>query len=270
MKLDLHLHSTASDGSDSPTRLVEIAAQKGMDVIALTDHDTTGGVKEASEAGKKAGVRVLRGVELSAFSSYEVHVLGYNIDVDNAAFAQKLSDLRQKRIDRAQMILHKLASFNIKLDMDELLAAGGGSVGRPHIAQLLLKGGYVTSVQDAFERYLGKTGAAFVPSRRLTPLEAVKAIKEAGGLAVLAHPLVFVTKGVIDDLICGLKDYGLDGIEANYPSHTPQVTALLYELARKYRLIATGGTDYHGKIRPVEMGSVTWTPDAFTRRALGI
>ena len=154
MKLDLHLHSTASDGSDSPTRLVEIAAQKGMDVIALTDHDTTGGVKEASEAGKKAGVRVLRGVELSAFSSYEVHVLGYNIDVDNAAFAQKLSDLRQKRIDRAQMILHKLASFNIKLDMDELLAAGG--------------------------------------------------------------------------------------------------------------------SDYHGKIRPVEMGSVTWTPDAFTRRALGI
>ena len=124
--------------------------------------------------------------------------------------------------------------------------------------------------QDAFERYLGKSGAAYVASNRLTPLEAVKTIKAAGGLAVLAHPLVFVNKGVLDDLICGLKPFGLDGIEANYPTHTPEITARLYETARKYRLIATGGTDYHGTIRPIEMGSVEWRIDGYSRKVLKI
>lgn len=268
MKLDLHLHSTASDGSDSPSRIAELAKEKGIDVIALTDHDTVSGVKEALDKGKELGVKVLRGVELSAFSSYEVHVLGYNIDINSAALNGKLEELRQKRVSRAHKILDKLETFNIKLDRSQL--KNDGSVGRPHIAQLLLRGGYVTSIQDAFERYLGKTGAAYVPSNRLTPLEAVKTIKAAGGLAVLAHPLVFVNKGVLDDLICGLKPFGLDGLEANYPSHTPEITAHLYDVARNYRLIATGGTDYHGKIRPVEMGSVEWRIDGYTRRRLGI
>mgnify|MGYP001851242154 FL=1 len=268
MKLDLHLHSTASDGSDSPSRIVELAKEKGIDVISLTDHDTVGGVPEALEAGKKLGVKVVRGVELSAFSSYEVHVLGYNIDVNSAALNGKLEELREKRIARAHKILDKLETFNIKLDRSAL--KNDGSVGRPHIAELLLKGGYVTSVQDAFERYLGKSGAAYVASNRLTPLEAVKTIKAAGGLAVLAHPLVFVNKGVLDDLICGLKPFGLDGIEANYPTHTPEITARLYETARKYRLIATGGTDYHGTIRPVEMGSVEWRIDGYSRKVLKI
>ena len=158
MKLDLHLHSTASDGSDSPSRIVELAKEKGIDVISLTDHDTVGGVPEALEAGKKLGVKVVRGVELSAFSSYEVHVLGYNIDVKSAALNGKLEELREKRIARAHKILDKLETFNIKLDRSAL--KNDGSVGRPHIAELLLKGGYVTSVQDAFERYLGKSGAA--------------------------------------------------------------------------------------------------------------
>ena len=268
MRLDLHLHSTASDGSDSPARVVQMAKEKGLDVIALTDHDTIGGVREALEEGKKQGVKVLRGVELSAFSSYEVHVLGYNIDIEDKEFNAKLEDLKQKRLARAALILDKLAGFNIKLDRERLLSLD--TVGRPHIAKMLLAGGYVCSIQEAFERYLGKTGAAFVPSRRLTPLEAVKAITAAGGLAVLAHPLVFVNKGVLEDLIAGLKPYGLAGIEANYPSHTPQVTAQLYEIARKYRLIATGGSDHHGSIRPVEMGCVDWSPDGFTRRMLGI
>lgn len=268
MKIDLHLHSTASDGSDTPSELVKKAAMLKLGVIALTDHDTVDGVAEAAEAGKKEGVYVIPGVELSAFSSYEVHILGYNIDIKDAAFCEKLSDLKQKRIDRALEILEKLRKHNIVLDSDELIKSG--SVGRPHIAAMLLRGGYVRSIQEAFERYVGKNGLAFVPSHRLSPLAAVSMIKDAGGIPVLAHPLVFVNKGVLDALVSGLKPYGLGGIEAYYPSHSSADSLNLLNVARNYRLIATGGSDYHGVIRPVEMGCPEWQMDRHTAAVLKV
>ncbi|MDE6550211.1 MAG: PHP domain-containing protein [Clostridia bacterium] len=268
MKIDLHLHSNASDGSDCPEKIVDIALSKGIDVISITDHDTIDGVESAMARGREVGVQVISGIEMSAFSSYEVHVLGYNIRLDDTMLCAKLKELKDRRRERALRIADKLAEYKIYIDKDELLAYD--CVGRPHIAKLLIKGGYVGSVQEAFDRYLGKNGIAYIKSDRLTPLSAVKLIKDAGGQAVIAHPLIFLTKGVIEDLISGLKNYGLDGIEAYYPSHSLGDTKKLLAIADKYKLIATGGTDYHGVIRNTEIGSVKWTPDNFTARRLGI
>jgi len=266
MRADLHLHSNASDGSDCPERIADIAAAKGLDAIAITDHDTLAGVERAIERGGQVGVKVIPGIELSAFSSYEVHVLGYNVRLDDGRLCAKLEELKEKRKERALRIVDKLEQYKIYLDREELL--GCDCVGRPHIAEQLIKKGYVKGVQEAFDRYLGKNGLAYIKSDRLTPLGAVKLIKDAGGSAVIAHPLIFLTKGVIEDLISGLKGYGLDGIEAYYPSHSFSDTAKLVAIARKHRLITTGGTDYHGKIRNTEIGSLNWSPDGYTASRL--
>lgn len=270
MKADLHMHSVFSDGTDEVPAIVAKAKAAGLSLMSLTDHDTLKGVGLALEEGEKQGIKVLPGIEISTYAVCEVHILGYNIDINNDRLLTRLAEIEDKRHERIKAILANLKKYNIELD-EEKIFDRIGTVGRMHIAKQLLAKGYCQTITEAFDRYLGEKGIAYVPSKRITPLEGVKLIKAAGGLAVVAHPLIFCQKGKLDDLIGGLKTYGLDGLEVYYPTHSLDDTAKLYDLAKKNRLIATGGTDYHGlNKKGVEPGDVDYVPDRFALEKFGL
>lgn len=270
MKADLHMHSVFSDGTDEVPAIVAKAKAAGLSLMSLTDHDTLKGVGLALEEGEKQGIKVLPGIEISTYAVCEVHILGYNIDINNDRLLTRLAEIEDKRHERINAILANLKKYNIELD-EEKIFDRIGTVGRMHIAKQLLAKGYCQTITEAFDRYLGERGIAYVPSKRITPLEGVKLIKAAGGLAVVAHPLIFCQKGKLDDLIGGLKTYGLDGLEVYYPTHSLDDTAKLYDLAKKNRLIATGGTDYHGlNKKGVEPGDVDYVPDRFALEKFGL
>lgn len=270
MKADLHMHSVFSDGTDEVPAIVAKAKAAGLSLMSLTDHDTLKGVGLALEEGEKQGIKVLPGIEISTYAVCEVHILGYNIDINNDRLLTRLAEIEDKRHERINAILTNLKKYNIELD-EEKIFDRIGTVGRMHIAKQLLAKGYCQTITEAFDRYLGERGIAYVPSKRITPLEGVKLIKAAGGLAVVAHPLIFCQKGKLDDLIGGLKTYGLDGLEVYYPTHSLDDTAKLYDLAKKNRLIATGGTDYHGlNKKGVEPGDVDYVPDRFALEKFGL
>ena len=270
MKADLHMHSVFSDGTDEVPAIVAKAKAAGLSLMSLTDHDTLKGVGLALEEGEKQGIKVLPGIEISTYAVCEVHILGYNIDINNDRLLTRLAEIEDKRHERIKAILTNLKKYNIELD-EEKIFDRIGTVGRMHIAKQLLAKGYCQTITEAFDRYLGERGIAYVPSKRITPLEGVKLIKAAGGLAVVAHPLIFCQKGKLDDLIGGLKTYGLDGLEVYYPTHSLDDTAKLYDLAKKNRLIATGGTDYHGlNKKGVEPGDVDYVPDLFALEKFGL
>ncbi len=270
MKADLHIHSKYSDGTDGVEEIVFKAKAARLGLIALTDHDTVKGVKEICAEGRRQGLRVLPGIEMSTYAICEVHVLGYNVDPDSDELSARLAQIEAQRTERIKAILSNLKKYNIELDESSIFDRSG-TVGRMHIAKQLLAKGYCQTVTEAFDRYLGERGLAYVPSKRITPLEGVKLIKSAGGVAVIAHPLQFLQKGILGDLIGGLKTYGLDGIEVWYPTHTTEDTAKLYEIAKRERLAATGGTDYHGANKKgVELGDVDYTPDRYALEKLGI
>jgi predicted metal-dependent phosphoesterase TrpH len=244
MRVDLHLHSTASDGIYSPAEVVQIALTNQMDVIALTDHDTVSGIRPAQAAAATTGLQVLAGVELSSEDEHtDRHILGYLIDVDHTPLQALLSELRDSRANRAARMVQKLADLGIPISMERVLAlADDGAVGRPHVARALVEGGYVSSIQEAFDKYLANGGPAYVPHYRLEPQRAISVIHQAGGVAVLAHP------GHYDDyrvVIGSLVPLGLDGIEVYYPDHTPAVVEDLTVLARQYKLVMTVGSDFH-------------------------
>lgn len=270
MKADLHMHSVFSDGTDEVPAIVAKAKAAGLSLMSLTDHDTVKGVGLALEEGEKQGIKVLPGIEISTYAVCEVHILGYNIDINKDRLLTRLAEIEDKRHERIKAILTNLKKYNIELD-EEKIFDRIGTVGRMHIAKQLLAKGYCQTITEAFDRYLGEKGIAYVPSKRITPLEGVKLIKAAGGLAVVAHPLIFCQKGKLDDLIGGLKTYGLDGLEVYYPTHSLDDTAKLYDLAKKNRLIATGGTDYHGlNKKGVEPGDVDYVPDRFALEKFGL
>lgn len=270
MKADLHMHSVFSDGTDEVPAIVAKAKAAGLSLMSLTDHDTVKGVGLALKEGEKQGIKVLPGIEISTYAICEVHILGYNIDINNDRLLTRLAEIEDKRHERIKAILTNLKKYNIELD-EEKIFDRIGTVGRMHIAKQLLAKGYCQTITEAFDRYLGERGIAYVPSKRITPLEGVKLIKAAGGLAVVAHPLIFCQKGKLDDLIGGLKTYGLDGLEVYYPTHSLDDTAKLYDLAKKNRLIATGGTDYHGlNKKSVEPGDVDYVPDRFALEKFGL
>lgn len=270
MRADLHIHSVFSDGTDEVPAIVSKAKTAGLDLIALTDHDTVKGVKTAVDEGEKQGVKVLTGIEMSTYAICEVHILGYNIDCDNDLLNTRLNEIEGQRHERIKAILSNLKKYNIELDEQKIFDRVG-TVGRMHIARQLLAKGYCQTITEAFDRYIGERGIAYVPSKRITPLEGVKLIKAAGGVAVIAHPLVFCQKGKLEDLVAGLRTYGLDGLEVYYPTHTLDDTARLYEFAKKNRLIATGGTDYHGANKKgVELGDVDYRPDRYALEKLGL
>jgi predicted metal-dependent phosphoesterase TrpH len=244
MPVDLHIHTTASDGTDSPERVVEKARAAGLKAIALTDHDTVGGCGRALAEARKWGMEVVAGVELGAFyNGQEVHILGYLVDLNDEAFLSSLETLRQGRLGRMDQMVEMLRRMGFALEMEQVLAiSGGGAIGRPHLAAALVKIGAVESNADAFKKLIGKGCPAYVQRYKLEPVEAVQSIRRAGGLAVMAHPGL----DNAGSLIAGLVPGGLAGLEAHHPAHTREQVNYYERLAKRENLLVTGGSDYHG------------------------
>jgi len=258
VKTDLHLHSTASDGRLSPQELVKSAASLGLAVIAITDHDSVSGVAPALMAAEEyPGLRVIPGVEVSTDVPHgEVHVLGYFIDHRDPELINVLERLRNSRVLRGRKMVAKLADLGVPVEWQRVQEiAGRGSVGRPHIAQALLESGHVSSLKEAFAKYIRRDGPAYVEREKMTPEQMVELIVKAGGLPVLAHPSDIAD---LEELITRLQKVGLVGIEAYYNGYPQKVVNYLASLASKYGLVASGGSDYHGleNLDEIPMGGV--------------
>jgi predicted metal-dependent phosphoesterase TrpH len=249
-RADLHTHTTASDGIQPPAENVRLAAEAGLAAVAITDHDTVEGIAEAMEAGGRFGITVVPGVEIStAARGNDIHILGYYTDWKSDAWREKLAGLLRLREKRNDLILGKLRALGIPITLDEVLAEAsrqgkdGGSVGRPHIAAVLVAKGVVGSMQEAFDRYLASGAAAYDNPPRLHPFEAIDWIREAGGTSVIAHPGLYGDDDFVEDMI----RYGAKGLEVFHSDHSPEDEERYARLAAKYSLIATGGSDYHGE-----------------------
>jgi len=245
-KVDLHIHSTASDGRLEPEDIVHKSAENGLTVIAIADHDTVDGIASALVAAKAfPWLKVIPCVELSTdVPSGEVHILGYFIDYTSQELLATLKRLRNSRRERAKGMVAKLGSLGIHIEWQRVQEiAGSGSIGRPHIAQAMLEKGYIASLKEAFTEYIGRGGPAYVEREKMTPVEAMELILQAKGLPVLAHPF---TINDPETLVIELKAAGLVGIEAYYDGYTADEISRLVNLADKYGLIASGGSDYHG------------------------
>lgn len=248
--VDLHLHTTASDGVMTPTEIVKYAKAKGLRAIAITDHDTIEGLEEGLAEAGKIDLEVIPGIEISAeHSSGSMHLLGYFIDIYHPLLHERLGYLQKARGERNPKMVEKLNQLGIEITYEEVLkASGGGQVGRPHFAQVLMEKKYVRNFQEAFERFLRKGAPAYVDKLRFTPKEALHFINEAKGVAVLGHPNTLGMNGYseLENLLLKLIGNGLRGIEVYYPEHSPLEIAQYKNLAERYGLLMTGGTDYHG------------------------
>jgi predicted metal-dependent phosphoesterase TrpH len=247
MRIDLHSHSTASDGRLSPTQLVELARDRDVSTLALTDHDTLRGIAEAQAAGAQMGVRVIAGIEVSTLfnGSKEAHILGYGMRPTDEATRDTIASLQPLRASRARAILDRLALLGVPVSFDAVAAlAGDGMIGRPHIARAMVAAGLVPNFQTAFDRFLAEGQPAFVPNDALTPAQAVELIHAAHGVAVLAHPCLF--QGDLEALFTALIAAGLDGIEVYHPENPAAERPALLERARHNDLLITGGSDFHG------------------------
>lgn len=251
--IDLHTHSQASDGTDSPAQLVAGAAAAGLAAVALTDHDTLSGLDEAEAAAQRHGIEFLRGCELSTRTEYgEMHILGLWLPRRADALEQRLADIRHKRDNRNAHILEKLATLGISISMDELRhEARGESVGRPHIAALLVKKGAVPDMETAFREYLGGGGRAYLPKEVLEPEEAVRLMAGLGATVSLAHPcLKPLPPDWLEAFVLRLKACGLSAIEAYHSEHSDAAVRSCVDLARRLDLGLSGGSDYHGRNKP--------------------
>lgn len=248
--LDLHVHSVHSDGEYPPARLVAMARDAGLNSLAITDHDNIDGLNEALRAGRESDLRVVTGVEFSVQGG--LHMLGYAFDPLNDAIAEKVRWTRQMRDERNKRMLARLQRLGYDLTMDDVAReAGGGSLGRVHMALALVRKSLVTTVRYAFSNLIGNDGPAYVPKIRMTPAEAISVIKAAGGYAVWAHPMLRLDPEQCARVAAGLASQGLSGIEAHYPTHDPDDTAFLIELCRQCGVFATAGSDYHGpRVKP--------------------
>lgn len=256
MKADLHVHTTKSDGSLTPREVVRWAKNKGLDVMAITDHDSVAGLDEGRDEAKKLGIKFVGGIEFSTYSICEIHILGYNIDYKNPDFVQELQKVKDLRKERNVRIGQKLQDLGIKLDID--FASDG--LGRMNMARELVKKGYCKDINDAFDTYLKPGAKAYCEAKRLTPVEAVRIIKKYGGFASVAHPKKYLLDKRLDILLGGLKQFGLDGIELNYPSHNEQDKKNFSELMNKYKLLPTGGSDFTGTRTKTSCTSLTLAP----------
>ena len=254
ISVDLHLHTTASDGRLTPTELVELTASKGLRTISVSDHDTTAGLEEAQRAVNQIpGMRLIPGIELSCdVPGGEVHMLGYFMDIEDAGFQDMLAGFREGRLARGEGMVRKLAEFGMEIEWERVLEiAGDASVGRPHIAQALVEKGYFAEPSDAFREYLGRNGKAYVERSKLTPPDAVKLLNDVGGVAVFAHPW-FERRGnepepeqSLIETVEELKAAGLHGMEVHYAMYDEATVDWLADVARAYDLIPCGGSDYH-------------------------
>ena len=247
--IDLHIHSSYSDGTLTPSLLVQQAKKIGLRAISLTDHDTTEGVEEIISYGNTYGVEILSGVELSAhIDASSVHILGYGLQYNDPALLARLVNIQEARDTRNKKIINRLNELGIKITKEDVYKfSKTGQTGRPHFAQFLIEKKLVNSFDGAFDIYLGQNGSAYVPRKILLAADAIRYILDAGGLPVLAHPATIdCTMSSIPDLLETLKNFGLSGVEVYYPTHSKKVRKTLLELTRKYDLIATGGSDFHG------------------------
>lgn len=245
--VDLHLHTTCSDGQDTPEELVEAAVAGGYRVISITDHDTVEGVIRGIGAAAGTPLEVIPGIELSALDGdSDIHILGYFIDCHDPEFIRQIAFFKEKRRERAEEIVLTLNRLGLDIQIDTVLRiAHGAPVGRPHIAEALVSEELVTTYDEAFARYIGTHAPAYVPKYRVSPAEAIGLIRKNGGIPVIAHPGVLNRDEIIGELI----GYGLMGIEAVHPLHVPEKQAFYEKLARKHGLVVTGGSDWHGKER---------------------
>ncbi len=257
-RVDLHIHSTASDGKYTPEEIVRRAAELGLRYIAITDHDSVDGIVPAVKAARAfPRLTFIPGVEISTdVPDGEIHILGYFIDYTGKDLADTLKRFRSSREGRGRGMVAKLGEMGIDIDWGRVQEiAGDGAIGRPHIAQAMLEKGYIASFEEAFDKYIGRGGPAYVEREKMTPQEAVALVKRSGGLPVLAHP--FTVKDS-ERWVADLKAAGLVGIEAYYKDNTPEATEATLKMAEKYALITTGGSDFHGigDNREVALGGV--------------
>ncbi|MFD2369242.1 PHP domain-containing protein [Brevibacillus sp. GCM10020057] len=243
---DLHTHTKASDGTCDPAENVRLAKEAGLAAVAITDHDTVAGVPAAMQAAAELEIEVIPGVEVSSVGrGQDIHVLGFFVPYDDAAFQERLVSLRETRQERNKLLIARLQELGIPITLENVYRRKQGTdknIGRPHIAEELVELGVVSSIDEAFAKYLGKEGAAYVNPPRITPQEAITLIKEAGGAAVLAHPGLYDA----DDLVQELIAFGLDGIEVNHPDNDAEQRARYTAWANEHGLVMTGGSDFHG------------------------
>ena len=253
--IDLHLHSTASDGSLAPAQVVAIAERNGVRVMALTDHDSLEGIPEAEERARVAGIRIIPGVELSVSEEgMDVHLLAYGFDTTDPGLRTAIARYRASRHERARKILTRLKGLGIRIPIEEVEEiAGGGALGRPHVAEALMVGGYVETFHEAFQRYLGHHAPAYVAKQTVALEEALEVVREAGGITALAHPATLNR----DQWIAGWARRGLDGIEVWHSKHQPGDIERYRKIAQTHGLLMTGGSDFHGERTPdLSVGSV--------------
>jgi predicted metal-dependent phosphoesterase TrpH len=268
--IDLHTHTTYSDGTFTPSELIRLARERRLDVVAVTDHDTTAGLAEALEVGADLGVHVVSGVEFSTVCDGEgVHILGYYMDVSDRSLVAELQRLREDRFRRGERMVARLQQLGFPITFERVREiAEKGNIIRPHVAQALVEAGVVSTIKDAFTAELiGAGGRAYVEKEALHPLEALALIHRAGGVCVLAHPGTWrEADPVPEDLIDELIGAGLDGIEASHPEHPPEVEARYVALAQRRGLIWTGSSDCHGtRYDPVRLGMRTTSVEQFER-----
>jgi predicted metal-dependent phosphoesterase TrpH len=241
---DFHIHTTFSDGLLTPEQVVVKAKEKGLDAVGIVDHDAVGGIEPARRKGKEVGVEVLPAVELSCIiGDSDIHIIGYYIDYKNKKLVSILSDIQNKRLERAKKMVEKLAEQGAEVEIERVLElAGNGAVGRPHIAQALLEEGHIACYDEAFWKYIGYHCPAYVPKEKFSPKEALKLICDFHGISILAHPMSYNNRAMINFLI----DQGVRGLEVWRPDHSDNDVKYLFNLVKTHNLLATGGTDCHG------------------------
>ena len=292
MRVDLHTHSTASDGTDAPTNLPRLAKAAGLDAFALTDHDTTAGLPPAAAAAKQVGITFVPGIELSidadpfaedspiasdqsdAQPAGPVHLLGYHVRPDTPQLTAIQEQLQLARATRNPRIVEKLQQLGVRIEYTDIVAQANyaadehapATIGRPHIAQVLVQRGYVKSMHEAFAQYLGQGAAAYVPRELPTADKAIDAIHAARGVAVLAHPVhLALTPADLEHTLARFADLGLDGIETHHPDHEAADIKKLTALAERFDLLTTGGSDYHGSRKAIGLGSVVAPDDTLQK-----
>ena len=265
--IDLHTHSTASDGIYSPTELLHRAKDIGLRVLALTDHDSTDGLSEAAQAASRLDIDLIPGIEINTdVAGGEVHVLGYFPEYERPAFQAVLKVLRDARERRGQRMVELLNEQGIAVSWERVREIAQGSVGRPHVAKALLEAGYVQTIGEAFDKYIGKGCYAYVPRYRLTPVDAVRLIVSANGLPVIAHPIELPGLAELRNWLPELCEAGMAGLETYYGPYSTAEEQALRALADEFHLIPTGGTDFHGPgIHPTPLGGRPVPPEAVER-----
>ena len=253
---DLHLHTRFSDGTDTPQRVIELAQQAGLSAVAITDHDNTEAIAIAQPVADRLGIELIPGIEMSASTEkLEVHLLAFFFDLESAPLNAHLAQQQARRVARIHEMVQRLQRVGVKIDAAEVFqVAGEGTVGRPHVARVLLKHGYVTTMAEAFSKYLGPDNPGFVPGSPLSPAHVIRVIREAGGIPVLAHPIYLGRDALIEQFVA----QGLAGLEVYHSGHPPEAVRRYEEMADQLKLLKTGGSDYHGDAKEgLPIGAVT-------------